>query len=338
MPKETKQLTPLTENQLKLVQENLGLVAVHLRRNVCNPYTRHRTREWDDLFQEGCLGLIQAAIGYDPARGIPFAAFALPRIHNAVSTALHTRFNIIREPHTRSKRNRHAIDDEESVDKRRPKIRPLPIAADRLRMRPINRHHIDNEQATDAPRETPRETVGERLRDKYNRALQNAAEETSASHSVRGDRDQLVSLLVNERLTIPEEDHRRALRQIARDTRSSFARVSQTDDALISRTRQQLDDDPEFRHLYNQVRTRPDGCNAAIDDRMESELVSATIAEVASKFRSAAPAARADILSSLLSLDEEQIAALTHDRIAHMTAHERESFVREIEKAAKEKS
>ena len=80
-------VSALTETQRRLVARNLGLVGLHLRRNVSNLAAPRRDREWDDLFQEGCLGLIQAAILFREDRGIAFAAFALPRIRNAVSRA-----------------------------------------------------------------------------------------------------------------------------------------------------------------------------------------------------------------------------------------------------------
>ena len=84
--------TTLTDEQRRLVRDNVGLVAVHLRRNVVNLLHPKWEREWDDLFQEGCLGLIRAATAYRAERGIPFAAFALPRIHNAVSRAIQSKF------------------------------------------------------------------------------------------------------------------------------------------------------------------------------------------------------------------------------------------------------
>ena len=89
---------PLTDQQRRIVNENIGLVAVHLRRYVTNLSQPRRDREWEDLFQEGCLGLIDAATRFRAERGIPFVAFALPRIHNAVSKALQAKFSTVRIP------------------------------------------------------------------------------------------------------------------------------------------------------------------------------------------------------------------------------------------------
>ena len=89
---DSARLAPLNDEQRSLVQQNTGLVYVHMK-NYVNPlgipWTR---REWDDLIQEGTLGLIRAAQKFDPARNIPFAAFALPRIHTAVRRAMLKRF------------------------------------------------------------------------------------------------------------------------------------------------------------------------------------------------------------------------------------------------------
>ena len=97
-----RERVPLTDEQRRLVRENIGLVSVHLRRYVGNLAFPRRDREWDDLFQEGCLGLIQAAAAFRQERGIPFAAFALARIHNAVSRALHCKFSTVHVPPKRN--------------------------------------------------------------------------------------------------------------------------------------------------------------------------------------------------------------------------------------------
>ncbi len=102
MSSDSREGEPLTEQQRCLVRENIGLVAVHLRRYVRNLSVPRHDREWEDLFQEGCLGLIKAAVAFRQERGIPFAAFALPRIHNAVSRALDSKFATVYVPPQRS--------------------------------------------------------------------------------------------------------------------------------------------------------------------------------------------------------------------------------------------
>jgi RNA polymerase sigma factor (sigma-70 family) len=66
-----------------LIENHIGLVPPIARR------VQSRlppSFEYDDLFAEGCVGLIRAADRYNPAShgGTPFSAFARPRIHGAI--------------------------------------------------------------------------------------------------------------------------------------------------------------------------------------------------------------------------------------------------------------
>ncbi len=68
-----------------LVEEALPAI-----RNVAHMVVRrfHANVEVDDLIQCGALGAMQAAEKYDPARGIPFPAFAYQRIRGAMYDSL----------------------------------------------------------------------------------------------------------------------------------------------------------------------------------------------------------------------------------------------------------
>ncbi len=57
-----------------LVTENIGLVHACCRRFI------GRGIEYDDLFGAGCIGLIRAANGFEPERGIMFSTYAFPAI------------------------------------------------------------------------------------------------------------------------------------------------------------------------------------------------------------------------------------------------------------------
>lgn len=54
--------------------DNLGLV------HTCARRFAGRGAEYDDLYQAGCVGLIKAADGFDPARGLCFSTYAVPLI------------------------------------------------------------------------------------------------------------------------------------------------------------------------------------------------------------------------------------------------------------------
>jgi RNA polymerase sporulation-specific sigma factor len=71
--------TPLTDEQRKLVSDNLLLVNWVLRKN--SGYAHKLGR--DDAFQIGCLGLMRAAQNFDPGRA-KFITFATREIRNAL--------------------------------------------------------------------------------------------------------------------------------------------------------------------------------------------------------------------------------------------------------------
>lgn len=58
----------------EMICNNMGLVHSCARRFL------GRGIEYDDLFQAGCVGLIKAADGFDPSRGLQFSTYAVPVI------------------------------------------------------------------------------------------------------------------------------------------------------------------------------------------------------------------------------------------------------------------
>lgn len=70
-------MTPLTRDQQTLVEDNMALVPwvlTHkLKRISSDP-------EWDDLMQDGAIGLCYAAARFDPALGNRFSTFAVQNI------------------------------------------------------------------------------------------------------------------------------------------------------------------------------------------------------------------------------------------------------------------
>lgn len=298
-----------------MVRENIGLVAVHLRRNIRNLSVPRRDREWEDLFQEGCLGLIRAAVAYRPERGIPFVAFAFPRIRNAVSRALQSRFSTVYVPPQR-RDTRCACSTEPDTDRRhkQPKVHSL---SDNFQLDVAAKHRHD-------PSGHGGETIGDRLRSKYERAVDSAGNTISGKNSTRGDRDKLVRILVEERFLIPHEESRRALRQIARDTRSSYARVAQCDKQLGGEIRSTLEADPEFLELKRRSLSDPDGTNALIDQRLERDLAETSADAYARRFRTADPLSRARILEAVVAVADRDIDKLIRTRVLRLPMRERE--------------
>ncbi len=56
------------------VCDNMGLV------HACAGRFKGRGIEYDDLYQAGCVGLIKAADGFEPERGLKFSTYAVPVI------------------------------------------------------------------------------------------------------------------------------------------------------------------------------------------------------------------------------------------------------------------
>ena len=307
----------LTEEQKRLVHDNVGLVAVHLRRRVADLSRPRHDREYDDLLQEGCLGLMQAAVRYRPERGIPFAAYALPRIHNAISRALSRRFATVYVPPipaSRRLRTRTSVTGPDGAgDRDRPRVLPLTEEADRqVSARRFRGVEADSARAAD-------ETIGQRLGEIYERAVRAAGESAGTAASARGDRNKLTQLLVEERLLVPDEESRRSLRQIARDTRSSFARVTRCGQQLSETVRDLLETDPEFRELRRRARASPAGPATPVDEEIERELAEVNARELARRYRHAEPSAGARMLHDVLKASQTDIEGMIHDCFSRLS-------------------
>lgn len=65
--------------------------------------------EYEDLISHGIVGLIQAVDRYDPTRGVPFAAYTIPRIKGAILDALRRLDLIPRSARQRAREIQRAI-------------------------------------------------------------------------------------------------------------------------------------------------------------------------------------------------------------------------------------
>lgn len=324
MSEDVGALEQLSTDQRKLVSDNLGLVGVHMRRHLDNLRVPRRDREWEDLFQEGCLGLIQAAKRFRAERGIPFAAFAFPRIHNAVSRALNNKFCTIYVPPKRMRRDRGPSGSGAEMGRPAEAIEKITVVS--LTEEVGGGLSGGRFRTSDNIGESG-ETVTERIRDKYRRAVKRAAAQLCMKTSTRGDRDRLVKVLVEERFMIPHEESKRALRQIARDTSSSYARVAQCEKQLAQSVGQLLEDDPAFVELRRRTRTHPTGGDEVIDERLERDLVLAATREVGRRFKNADPTTKGEWLLSLLETAQRDTEELARKCFERLPSAARERFL-----------
>lgn len=68
-------LMPLPEERKPLVEDNIQLVHY-----ILHNYIKPLSMDYEDCFQEGCYGLVKAAIGFDESLGYKFSTYAVPQI------------------------------------------------------------------------------------------------------------------------------------------------------------------------------------------------------------------------------------------------------------------
>lgn len=343
----------LTEEQARLVRDNVGLVAVHLKACRVRPRGSRQEREWDDLFQEGCLGLIRAARAYRESRGIPFAAFALLRIRQAVSEAIFSRCPLMRVPvgHRRSEEARsrrlassriesvrfesldalHAKslgEDDEAAMEDVPRTKSSIHADVAEDVCVMDWHYALDESPGRATEEFSAvdDTVGARLRGRLRRAARLALEEACERWCPRDDRRALVVRIVEERLMIPDEDRRAPLRQIARETASSISRVTQAEQGMRRCMKETLAQDDATQVLWRYARSHARGVDAPMTPALHDRLARAEGEECLRRITELVGAAGDTMLALVLAMDRERMAGVLAELCGRIPADERDAL------------
>ena len=101
---------PTERNRNKIVENNFGLV-----HQVTNYYKNSTRETYDDLFQEGCVGLIRAVNKFDIYKGNAFSSFAVPYIRGEILHYLRDKTNTIKIPRAYdsilSKLRKHTVEE-----------------------------------------------------------------------------------------------------------------------------------------------------------------------------------------------------------------------------------
>ena len=156
-----------------LVESNLGFVV-----KVANEY-RNLGVMFEDLLNEGNLGLIEAAQRFDASKGTKFITYAIWWIRKSILKALSERSNLVRVPSYQMK-----------------KVREIRETEQRLR-RTLGR----------TPKREEISATLERSLSKIDQVLQYSHREVSLDHKVGKEREQPISdFLVDDSLPGAEED------------------------------------------------------------------------------------------------------------------------------------
>lgn len=291
-PAKVARLPRLTGEQRDLVAKHLGLVGVHLRTRVPTPHQPMRYREYDDLFQHGCVALARAAAKYRPHRDGPFAAYALPRIRGAVYNALHDLFTVVHVP-------ARAIYQ----------AREQPVGA--LRRPPLHVQDITEDiaqnmivmQTVDIEADTIRHAVHKR----FEVAVRRSLDEMRTRVWRYRNPCEIMTRIVHERLLIDDERFRTPLRQIAREAGVSSGRACDYEKLIVNAVTDRLKEDPQMRVLIEMVQEDGAGWDATMDASRRRRLMQAELGEFEARFTAMEPSAQARLIYSLIERSSQCI-------------------------------
>ncbi len=275
----------MTPEARSLVEKHIGLVGMHLRKRVPTPPSPRRDREYEDLFQEGCLALARAAMEYDPERHGVFVAYAIQRIRRTVHQALHEQFALMRVPPNRLREAKHS-----------PEARRLQTVVQLPDEAMVASEHAPGSLGNPHGRET----FGHRLRQRYERAVRLALRSLEQRPWPRRDPTPILRRFAEERILIEHEALRTPLRQIARDFEISSSRASAYERRLTQEVENQVRQDPQMPLLMRMIRENEGQADGLLDERQCRELEDSEELQFARRFARMDRTDKAGTLMTLL--------------------------------------
>jgi len=254
-------LGALSARQRRVVERNLPLVHLTLNRHAGLCHRRRAGRERGELFQEGCLALMEAVRNHDPERHGIFASFAMARIHFAVSRFVHEHESNIRIPYITQRRHKKLRDDAHS-DRHRPDALPRvvngPDDGEATRGgRPRRRRHVEVRPGA--------VTIGDRIRDCFDRASDAVVREMEAAPRCRPGHRDVVRRCALERWNIPEPEARMPIRRLAEALACSVGRITHCEDRFKKKVAAALENDETYRELRQLAKKNPEGMRGPVE-------------------------------------------------------------------------
>jgi len=250
-------LEAMSSHQQRLVEGNLPLVHLTLRRCRDLKHPRRPGREPSELLQEGCLALVDAVRTHDPARHGGFASFAMARIHYAMSRYAHEQHNLIRVPFI-TQRRRKKIRDNGGDDRHR--LDPLPRVVrmndDRKTPSQLLSRHMYTRKMADRGDGV---TIGDLVRDRYDSAVTQVVTQMRESPRSTAGLRELVDSCSRERWTVPEPSERTSIRHLANTMGCSTSRITHCEERFRKRVVVVLETDKMYAELRRLGRQRAEG-------------------------------------------------------------------------------
>jgi RNA polymerase sigma factor (sigma-70 family) len=284
----------LTDEERATTANHMGLVRMHLRQRVRGLHRNLSGREWDDLFQEGCVGLLRAVRSYRPDCGMAFSTYAMPRIKAAIHNALTEQGSLVRQPRAVMRQSAKARARGEGSKSKKPMGRSEKGPADSViegLARGFPSGAGDSEERLNFVGLSPAipdkscsnsggldgrgiayETLGERMHGRICRAIRFAGAEAAKSSGGRDDRSLMIRRLIQERLLVAEESHQISMRELARQTKSSYARIAHCAKMILEKAAEILDRDSEARSLSAAAGRHERGWRTYVTESLNREL------------------------------------------------------------------
>ncbi|MBK8269782.1 MAG: hypothetical protein IPK83_16400 [Planctomycetes bacterium] len=243
---------PLSERQRRGVARHIPLVKLTLRRHFPQRIRAAHGRDLHELFQEGCLALVQAVRSHDRRRHGPFPAYAMARIHFAVSAFAHEQAHVVRVPFI-AQRRRRSRRQESAVAP--PVFMRLSDALPPRRRNGRPQNSI--RRAAAKPRDYATETASETIRQKLEDAFALAVAEASDAARGRADAPAIFARCLSERWLIPEPDSKTPIRRLAEELRCSVGRITHCEERVRRSVARRLGEDESLLSLTRLAKIHP---------------------------------------------------------------------------------
>lgn len=262
MDEKSVPLEALSAAQRDLVERHLPLVRHTLKRHRHLIRRGQNSRDFSELFQEGCLALIEAVRNHDRAKHGHFAAFAMARIHFALSRYVHERQHAVRVPFITQRRHKSARKSEkdEAEQARLPMVVRIqdfaPFASRRTKK---------------APPGLPETSIGDLMRERIDVAMRRVVETMKQGRRCSPGTREVVERCARERWSVPEPDSRTSIRQLAKSLNCSVGRITHCEERFKKRMAETLAADED----YVALRERAGRSRHGLDERIGRKEIEA---------------------------------------------------------------